>query len=289
MSEENDFQQRFIFTRKNIRGEFIRISKTLTDAIKNHQYSKHEKNLLAEMMCASGLLSSIIKFDGKLSVQLQSESILKLLLVQSDNKCNIRGLIQTSSKPKSADLLQIAAGGQILFSLKSEVMKEAYQSVVSLQSSSISENIEHYFQNSEQLATKLWLFSDGDVAAGLLMQQLPEMSDSEYWNHITILCSTLKQEEVLGLPFSTIMYRLFHQEQQEELEMFPERTVQFSCTCSRDRLATTLRVLDADEISDIIREQGKLYIICDFCNTKYGFTQSDIDKLSGDNNPEVLH
>ena len=58
--------------------------------------------------------------------------------------------------------------------------------------------IESYFVNSEQLATRLWLASNGTMAGGLLLQQLPEqvVRDTDLrkdqWQHACTLAETIR-------------------------------------------------------------------------------------------------
>ena len=39
--------------------------------------------------------------------------------------------------------------------------------------------LEHYMATSEQLETRLWLAADGEHAAGMLLQRLPESGESD--------------------------------------------------------------------------------------------------------------
>ena len=158
----------------------------------------------------------------------------------------------------------------------------------------LSEVIEHYMLQSEQLDTRLVLAANDQVAAGLLIQRLPLQGESnlsgagamardedqigrnEDYNRIAILAASLKREELLTLDADTILHRLFWEEDVRRFE--PQTGAQgprFACTCSRERVAGMLRSLGHEEVASIIAEQGQVEVGCDFCGTQYRFDPVD--------------
>ncbi|MBT7887430.1 MAG: redox-regulated molecular chaperone Hsp33, partial [Deltaproteobacteria bacterium] len=91
---DRDTLQRFIFSDSNVRGEIVHLNQSYQTVIHQADYPENIKSLMGEAMCAVILLTATLKFSGKLSLQLQGDGIVNLLLVQSSDKQEIRGNIQ---------------------------------------------------------------------------------------------------------------------------------------------------------------------------------------------------
>ena len=178
--------------------------------------------------------------------------------------------------------------------------QQPYQGVVPLfgdqheKLEKISEVLEHYMLQSEQLDTKLVLAANGDVAAGLLIQRLPvkgqgnlegttdlqanedEIGLNEHYNRIAILASTLKAEELLTLDADTILRRLFWE---ESITRFEPATPSFACSCSRERVGNMLRGLGVAEVESILAERADVEVGCEFCGEQYSFDPVDAAQL----------
>ncbi|HSH53633.1 MAG TPA: Hsp33 family molecular chaperone HslO, partial [Methylotenera sp.] len=160
---------------------------------------------------------------------------------------------------------------------------KAYQGIVPLEGDSISAVLENYMLRSEQIDTRIWLCCDGESAAGMLIQKLPETmnqktesQDVDTWNRIDHLASTITDDELLNLPTETLLTRLFHQ---EDVRLFEASTTRFYCSCTRESVSNMLRMLGNEEILSIIEEQGSIEVNCDFCNTLYSFDKIDATQL----------
>jgi len=162
----------------------------------------------------------------------------------------------------------------------------------------ISEVLEHYMLQSEQLDTRLVLAANDQLAAGLLIQRIPTTGEanlsgtaaaqaredaigrSEDFNRIAILAASLKREELLTLDADTLLHRLFWQEPlQRFVPAAGELKPHFACTCSRERVAGMLKNLGANEVEGILAEQGQVQIGCDFCGAQYVFDPVDAAQL----------
>ena len=45
--------------------------------------------------------------------------------------------------------------------------------------------------------------------------------------------------------------------------------VEFNCRCSRERSLNAIKMLEKKELEDILREEGKAELVCEFCKNKY--------------------
>jgi molecular chaperone Hsp33 len=157
----------------------------------------------------------------------------------------------------------------------------------------LAECLRSYFENSEQLPTRLWLHADERGASGLLLQRLSddsvqarsagtrlhEMDPAEIddaWRRAQILGDTLKPEELQTLSDRNLLRRLFAE---DDVRMFESAPVFFRCRCSRERVVSMLRALGADEVRSVLAEQGHVEVRCDFCNRAYRFDSVDVEQL----------
>ncbi len=276
-----DNSQRFIFEDTDIRGELVTLEASYQEILQQHYYPQTIVNLLGEFFAASVLLASTIKFKGRLVLQARSQGDIPLMMVECTHEQVIRGWSKFSEETVSEDFKEQFAEGVLVITIEPLVGKN-YQGMVPMESDSLTGCLESYFMQSEQLATKLVLEADGKRAAGLLLQQLPlaeavdEDEREEHWQHVLQLVNTIKPEEQLELSHNDLLYRLYHQ---DKVRLFEERAVEHRCSCSRERTANALLTLGLAEVMQIIEEDDKVEMNCEFCNQTYEFNESDVKKL----------
>lgn len=280
---ETDICQRFMIEDSTVRGEIVLLEGSLQNIFAKHPYPIEIQGLLGELLTASVLLASTIKINGSLIIQARGGHPVDLLMVECDTSRNVRALARWSGKTEGLGFRELLNGSNLVITLDPK-QGERYQGIVPLQGNSLAESIEFYFQQSEQLATRLWLTQGGGRAAGLILQQLPFNSEvqlskeqnEEDWHRLTLLADTLTKEEQLHLHPQVLLQRLFHE---EDVRLFAPSEVQFNCSCSQSRFASALASLGRDELEDIVREQGQITTTCEFCNQTYTFDQVDIEVL----------
>lgn len=280
---DNDFQQRFLFPDSDLRGEIVHLEASLEPALAGRDYPLVLRGLVAESLTAAALLSSTLKFEGRLSLQAQGSGPVQLLMAECDHHGQLRGLArydhtpETTEQPPLGDLL---GQGRMAITIMPE-QGQQYQGLVPLERSTLAGCVEDYFQRSEQLPTRLWLAAGNNRAAGLLLQRLPERAanaerNEDLWQHLTTLADSLTMEELLDLGAETVLHRLFHE---TPPELATARPLQFQCSCSRERVRNTLLSLGAEELRDILDTQGEADITCEFCGTREHFDSVDLGEL----------
>lgn len=294
MKTNQDSLQRFVFESTPVRGNLVNLSQTFKQALQKQQLPKGLRRALGELMAASALLSATLKMHGALVLQIQSKGLLKLLVVECstdiDGNINIRATAKWSGDEinDTHTIFDLVENGHFMITLDPKDGGLAYQGIVPLEGDSISAVLENYMLRSEQIDTKIWLFCDGESAAGLLIQKLPETMnqvtqtedlighDLETWNRVGYLASTVTEDELLNLPTETLLTRLFNE---EDVRLFEASATSFHCSCTRENVANMLRMLGDEEISSIIEEQGNIEVNCDFCNHLYTFDKVDAVQL----------
>ena len=289
MKNNPDTLQRFVFENTPIRGNLVNLTSTFQLALNKQHLPAGLKRALGELMAASALLTATLKMNGSLVLQIQSKGALKLLVVECNSDFGIRATAKwTGEVNDQQSLFDLIEQGQFMITLDPKDGGQAYQGIVPIEGEDISTILENYMLRSEQIDTKIWLCCDGNAAAGMLLQKLPETMnqvtqsqdvaehDADAWNRVGHLADTITDGELIELSAETLLTRLFHE---EDVRLFEASNTKFYCSCSRESVSNMLRMLGNDEITSIIEEQGHIEVNCDFCNTHYKFDKVDAAQL----------
>lgn len=273
---DSDIRQRFVFEHTQVRGELVSLDATLRAVLERHPYPPVVAQQLGQALAAAALLGATIKFDGHLTLQLQGDGPVHLLLAQCTSQGSLRGLARWHGD-LPADIAQAWPGSARLMITIEQGRRERYQGIVAVTGGDLAGALETYFAQSEQLPTRIWLSAHSTRAAGLLLQRLPGTDvDADAWERTVHLATTLSNEEMLGLSGTTVLHRLFHE---EEVRLFEQEPVSFRCTCSRERVSETLVALGRAELEAILAEEGNITVACEFCNHHYRFDAVDVEQL----------
>jgi molecular chaperone Hsp33 len=281
--QDTDTVERFIIGDSAVRGQIVVLSSSLETVLAKHDYPLEIQGLLGELLAAAVMLVSTVKIEGSIILQAQGGSPVHLLMVECDHEHRVRALARWEGDVTSQGFAELLSGSALAITIDPRG-GERYQGIVPLEGDSLSQALEFYFSQSEQLPTRFWLVQGSGRAAGFMLQQIPfnsseqrsrEQTDED-WNRIVCLADTLTADEQLHLPPHTLLHRLFHE---EDVRLLGREPVDFRCTCSRERFAQGLAGLGREELDGIIAEQGKVTTCCQFCNQTYFFDAVDIDLL----------
>lgn len=277
MNTHQDTLHHFLFDETPIRGNIVNLHSTTHDALQHQALPPVLKTALHELMTASALLISTLKMDGAMIVQLQSKGALKLLVVECNSDLDMRATAKWSGEIKQQSLMDLIENGQFVITLDPKT-GEPYQGIVPIEGDNIAAMLENYMLRSQQIDTSIWLSCDTEHAAGMLLQKLPNQheGDADAWNRVNQLAGTVTDDELQTLAPETLLQRLFHQ---EDVRLFAPRTIKAFCSCTRDSVASMLKMLGQAETDSIIEEQGSIQIHCDFCNKHYVFDEADTEQL----------
>lgn len=289
----SDTLKKFLFDDRSVRVESVRIEHAWLSAQAHHQHPAPVTALLGELVAASTLLAANLKFDGSLLLQLQGDGAIALMVVECRADLSIRATVKMRDRPLPAESdlqAMLNPGGTAKFIVvldppKHTPGRQAYQGVVPLEGDTVAQALEQYMLRSEQLHTRIWLAADALHCSGLLIQRLPlqggaqqteiETAD-ESWARAQHLAQTLTPAEMLSTDQDTLLHRLFWQ---ETLLVFESQPITWKCSCTQERVADMLRMLGKAEVDDILQEQGKVEVACEFCGLPYVFDALDTEAL----------
>ncbi len=277
---QSDQLLRFLFRERNVRGEVVKVAASLDQMLQNHDYALPVKQLLAELVAATSLLTATLKFEGDIAVQLQGDGPIRFAAVNGNHRQEFRGVVRMQKEISGESFRELIGEGYLLVTI-TPTQGERYQGIIPLTGDSLTTTLEAYFAQSEQLPTRLYLHTEltaeHNHAAGMLLQVLPVDPEKarEDFQHVVALADTLTATELLTLPAEETLYRLFHQ---EVVELFEAQPIRFVCGCSRDKCNAAIISLGQAAIAEHIAE-GKLEISCEYCNTTYVFDAEQLRSL----------
>ncbi|MGL6112661.1 MAG: Hsp33 family molecular chaperone HslO, partial [Rubrivivax sp.] len=180
---------RFLFDGLPVRGQLVRLGASWREMLSRRAGSPYPlpvRVLLGEMAAASVLMQSNIKFNGALVLQVFGDGPVKLAVAEAQADLSYRATAKVVGEvPPDARLealLNVHGQGRCAITLDPIDKlpgQQPYQGVVPLHGDrreplqQLSQVLEHYMLQSEQLDTRLVLAADDQMAAGLLLQRMP--------------------------------------------------------------------------------------------------------------------
>ncbi|HZF83645.1 MAG TPA: Hsp33 family molecular chaperone HslO [Burkholderiaceae bacterium] len=307
----------FLFDGLPVRGMVVRLDQAWQEVLARRASNTHTgaypqpvAELLGEMTAAATLMQANIKFKGSLILQIFGDGPVKVAVAEAQPDLGVRTTASVvgdiAADAGLPDLVNLNNKGRCAITLDPKDRlpgQQPYQGVVPLfgdrgeKLGKLSDVLQHYMLQSEQLDTTMVLAADDKVAAGLLIQRLPVTGEgnlaggaaraneddiglNEDYNRIATLAASLTREELLTLDVETILRRLFWE---EKLLRFEPRSgmlgPHFACTCSRERVTNMLRGLGQEEAESILAERGNIEVGCDFCGKQYRFDPVDAAQI----------
>lgn len=309
---------KFLFEGLPVRGAVVQLTDAWQEILKRQSsntqrraYPDSVASLLGEITAAAVLMQSNIKFDGALILQIFGDGPVKLAVAEVKSDLSLRSTAtvvgEVAQGATLREMVNLSHHGRCSITLDPQNRfpgQQPYQGVVSLSDDSeepftkISDVLEHYMKQSEQLDTTLVLAADSTKAAGLLIQRLPMEGENNlmgrlgvtenahalglhaHYQRISILAKSLTAKELLGLDVDTILRRLFWEESVTRLPTgTTESTPRFACSCNRERVAKMIVGLGRDEVASIFSERSDIEVSCEFCGMQYRFDVVDTTQL----------
>ena len=273
----NDRIREFSFDGAPVQGRLVKLTETWQAIRSRHAYASSVERVLGEMVAIVAMLAQGIKLDGSVILQIRGDGRIRTAMVECTDRTTLRGIVRTFG----ADEVDAPHGsGQLAITLKPH-RGQMYQGIVALETDSVSRAVERYFETSEQLPTRIWATAHPRGAAGMLLQRLPDPQNARAetldqartaWQRIQNSAEMLTDQELLNLSAERLLLRLFPT---ESVRIQAPVDLAFGCSCSRERTANALRIMGRSEIDDILGQEGRIDITCEFCGQTYGYDPID--------------
>ncbi len=268
-----DSLQRFMLTSAPVRGTVVRIHQSLQTVLAQHHYPLSIQHTLTEALIANLLLTSTMRWEGKLIMQYQSAGSLSLLVTQATHQHHITGMAQWKD-PLPSDSISLLGKGQLITSVLHNNIAKPDQSIIPLHSEGLTESLQDYFERSVQLPTQLWISGDCESAYGVLLQAMP--SPSESFDFSSFIQSLDENAMEFTQPNTTLLSGLLLD---HECTLYDAESVHFGCSCSLQKMQQAIITMGEIEARQALEETSPLIVQCDFCNDQYAFTADDMNTL----------
>jgi molecular chaperone Hsp33 len=275
---QSDIVMPFVFESLPIRGAVIQLERSWHRMLLGHDYEQPVLETLGQSAAASALIAQSLKFDGSITLQISGDGPLAMLVVQCTSKLELRGM--ASAGPLDEDLAfpDLVNKARCAITVDAGAMERPYQGIVEVSGDSLADSIEHYYARSAQVPSHLQLVSDSRCCGGILLQQMPSAGDpaADDWRRVGLLASTLGLRDVAGGVGPDLLTRLFAE---DDLRVFRPRETVFRCRCSDRRAEDVLKLLGKEETAEVLEEQGKIEVTCEYCGRVRTFDSIDIERL----------
>lgn len=248
---------------------------------------------LGRTLTAATMMGAALKNDTDiLTIDMRGNGPLGGIIAVANNKAQVKGYtfnpqIEMMKNAKGKLDVAGALGIGVLTVTQDMGLKEPVSGQVELITSEIAEDITYYFATSEQTPSSVALGVLVDVdysvkqAGGYIIQLMP-FAEEETIAHLETVLPTLPPMTTMldeGKTIEEILEIIFAGQGLEILDtIHPE----FSCNCSREKTEKALLSVGAKELRAILEEDKGANLHCNFCNTDYVFTETDIIQLVTD-------
>lgn len=287
---QRDFDRirRFALERYPVRGHWVALDFAWRELRAHQAYPAPVRDLLGEAVAAATLLAGTLKFEGTLTLQLQGDGLVPLLVAQCTHDFRLRAMARFEGDPAVSEFRALVGDGRVAVTVEAQERAARYQGIVPLEGASFGECFERYFAGSEQLPTRVRLAADAERAAGLLVQRLPpgsgraaieaETADA-LLAEIGGALGALEPRSLLSLDAESLLRTTLGA---YDLRVYEGHEVRFECRCSPGRVAGMLRALGAEELRSILAEEGAVTVTCEFCQRPYRYDAIDVARLLAD-------
>ena len=275
---QTDSVQHFIFENSAIRGEIVRLDRSYHTISQQRPYPSPVLQFLGETLVVNVLLTSALKFEGQTTIQMKQEGPLQMLVAKCNHHLHIRGLAQWDETSSNHKLGESFKSGQLVITLQPDHRVDFYQSVVKMDNQSIAQVMEHFFLQSDQIPTRLWLAVNDKLAVGLMIQQLgqedrDQQEKNALWDEVTTLTDTITQDELLTLDNQTLLQRLYHE---HDVRLFSPKPVEFRCGCNLTKMESAILTMGPEEVNQLLNQYKKVVVTCEYCNNVYSFSEAEV-------------
>jgi molecular chaperone Hsp33 len=296
----------------DVRGRLVRLGPSVHSILSHYDYPPRVARLLGEATALTALLGSLLESHGRFQLQTRSDGPVDMLVVDYDAPGNVRAFARYDAARVAADASVVPGAllgrGHLALTIEREEDAARYQGVVALEGTSIADAAHQYFRQSEQIPSFVKLAVAESVtpqghfwrAGGLLLQYLPtseararrlrdlppgdapddvstpELEEDDAWLEGLSLAATLEDHELVDpwLSSERLLFRLFHE---RGVKVFPEQLISEFCRCSDARVENLLRGFSAQERGDMIGDDGRIGVTCEFCCTLRSYDPVEFD------------
>lgn len=268
----------FVFESLPVRGALVQLENTWQRMQRDRDYPDPVAEVLGYSAAATALIAQSLKFDGTITFQINSDGPLNMLVMQSTDDLDLRGMASAQDVAGDMEFSDLVAGARCAVTVESGAMERAYQGIVEISPDSLAASLENYFAQSVQVPSHLHLEGDDVKCGGILLQQMPEESPTleDDWRRLGYLAKTLRAEDLADGASHELLHRIFAE---DDVRAFRPRGARFRCRCSRQKVEEVLRLLGEKETRSACETHGRVEVTCEYCGRVRIFDAVDVARV----------
>jgi len=269
----------FAFESLPVRGALIQLSRSWRRMQRDHKYDALITETLGHAAAATGLIAQSLKFEGAITLQIQGDGALQMLVMQCTSDLDMRGMASMEEGATAASFADLVDNARCAITV--DTGKRPYQGIIAIEGGSLSSSLEHYYDRSVQVPCHVALVANENVAGGILLQQMPGQPIAEDdWNRLHFLTETLRTTDFDGEAGLDLIGKLFAE---DDVRVHDSRVLQFHCRCTDRKVEDVLKMIGEQESRAALAEHGDIEVVCEYCGERRSFDSVDVSKIFADN------
>ena len=271
----------FVFESIPVRGALVQLESAWQRMQLGHDYAEPVANVLGHSAAATALIAQSLKFDGTVTFQINSDGPLSMLVMQSTDELDLRGMASAGEIASDIGFAELVSGARCAVTVDTGAMEQPYQGIVEINPESLGASLENYFARSVQVPSHMQLESDRSHCGGILLQQMPEESPTteDDWVRLGLLARTLRAGDLAGGATHALLQKIFAE---DDVRAFRPREARFRCRCSQRKVEEVLRLLGEEETRAACEEKGRVDVTCEYCGRLRSFDAVDVTRVFTD-------
>lgn len=275
-----------------VRGRVARLGPAIEQILSGHDYPEPVANLLGEACALAALVGSNLKFEGRLIVEARGAGPVRYVVADYDTSGGLRGYCRYDAEEVAAastgflrpGAKTLLGDGVFMMTVDQGNDMDRYQGITSIDGETLALCAEQYFAQSEQTPTRVRLAvgrTESGWRAGGFMIQYIAADDArgdtmEAWVRTQAFFETIGEDELLDneLASDKLLFRLFHE---DGVRVFGSKPLRAFCRCNQDRIETVLKSFDRAEREDMVEDDGKIHVTCEYCSRVYAIAPEELE------------
>ena len=257
-----------------VRMTGVEVGPVAAEVARRHRLNPAAAALGADAIVAAALMSAHIKAEERLTLQLQVEQPRCALFAEVDAAGRVRGRVNPSHLPETDGRVT-----GILAAIKADARKEMYRGLTAIEDASIQDGLMEHLRQSVQIDGALKMHTDlaKGSARGVLVERLPghDHGPDDLAQSIAII-EVLRDRSALEVLEAVAQGHLMG----EPITVLERRAMVWHCTCSRQKVSSTLASLGAQELRSMAHEDHGATVTCHFCQTTYSLSEDELRVLA---------
>jgi molecular chaperone Hsp33 len=268
----------FVFENLPVRGALVQLDNAWRRMQEGHEYTQPVADILGHAAAATALIAQSLKFDGSVTLQISSQGPLGMVVMQSTDALDIRGMATSHDVKAGAAFADLVKDAHCAVTVDAGAMERPYQGIVEISADSLAASLENYFARSVQVPSHLALVTAGDYCGGIILQQMPGESaaSEDDWRRLGFMIATLRPEDLSDGATPELLHKLFSE---DDVRVFSQRSLRFRCRCSQLKVEEALRMLGESETRDVLAELGEVIVKCEYCGKVRSFDPVDVSRV----------